>query len=348
MSALVVSDTHFTENPRDNYRWELFNWLKQKVSELNVQEVIHCGDACDSKDRHPSSLVNRFCDELVDLSTKCRITLLAGNHDYIDPTLPFFNFTRHLDIEFIKEPKDCYSSIGDCLFLPSTKNWKTDWDGIINNKYNYIFTHATFDGCKIENGRTLNGGIPPSVFANFDGKVFSGDIHVPQKLGRNIEYVGAPYHINFGDSFNPRVLFLSDDKQLDLTFDCINKYTISIGNMDDLIRETKITKLNDQVKVRVLLKRSDLPNWKNFKQQIKEFCAGKNFQLFGPELVITTENRSILDDATVTTDSNSGDNNNNSYNTPEKIVEIFAKKNRLSNEARDIGLSIIDGLLGGL
>jgi hypothetical protein len=56
-------------------------------------------------------------------------------------------------------------------------------------------------------------GIPLSIFpedtpANF---IISGDIHVPQTLGP-VTYVGAPYTIDFGDRFAPRVLILEEGK----------------------------------------------------------------------------------------------------------------------------------------
>jgi DNA repair exonuclease SbcCD nuclease subunit len=335
MSALIISDTHFTENPRDSYRWGLFDWLKQKVKELNITEVIHAGDACDSKDRHPASLVNRFCDELVELSKLCNVFLLIGNHDYIDPNTPFFLFTQHLNIEFIKTPSLYTLSIGECLFLPSTKNWKEEWKSIDFNSCEYIFTHATFDGCKIENGTTLTGGIPPNIFKDFRGSVFSGDIHVPQKLSKNIEYIGSPYRVHFGDAFSPRVLLIKDDGDTNnLSFNCINKHSISMVSMVDLSSAVKSVKIGDQIKVKVLLKRADLPNWKLLKEEIKVFCQEKGFVLFGPELVLTTDSKRI----------NSEQIKENHYFAPKDIIADFCKKNRLSKESQEIGLSIIEQL----
>lgn len=336
MSTLVVSDTHFTDNPRDSYRWDLFAWLKERVKELNINEVIHCGDACDSKDRHPASLVNRFCNELVELSNICKVYLLIGNHDYIDPVTPFFLFTQHLNVEYIKDPTDYVLSIGKCLFLPSTKDWKIEWKNLEFNHYDYIFTHQTFDGCKIENGTTLTGGVPPFIFKDFKGKVYSGDIHVPQKLGRNIEYIGAPYRVHFGDIFTPRVLFIDDNGSTkDLRFNCINKHSISICNMVDLQIVSKQIESKDQIKVKVLLKRSELPSWKQLKDDIKSYCSEREWDLCGIELVITNDSKKIDIDQI---------EKENTYFTPKDILVNFCKKNRIDKQSEEIGLSIIEQL----
>src|SRR5205814_1607714 len=98
-----------------------------------------------------------------------------------------------------------------CLFLPHTNNYKRDWKGLDFSKYQWIFAHNTFQGANI--GPRRLEGIPTSIFPR-NAKVISGDIHVPQHFGP-IEYVGAPYRIDFGDDYEPRVLFLStkDEKR---------------------------------------------------------------------------------------------------------------------------------------
>ena len=44
-------------------------------------------------------------------------------------------------------------------------------------------------------------GVNPGILKGFKGYCWSGDIHVPQKVSKNIQYIGAPTHIRFGDSF---------------------------------------------------------------------------------------------------------------------------------------------------
>src|SRR6185437_9098321 len=90
---------------------------------------------------------------------------------------------------------------------------------------------CTYRGCVMDNGMRAPGGVPVDVFGNFKGQVLSGDIHVPQRLREPYgpEYIGAPYHIDFGDKFTPRVLLIdADGMKKDLRYPCPEKIVIDV------------------------------------------------------------------------------------------------------------------------
>ena len=292
MATLISADLHFTDNPRDEHRWNLIPWIAAQVSKYSVDEVLLLGDITDAKDRHSSRLVNRLVIELYKLASACSLYILAGNHDSLDPTCPFFGFMHLLpSVTFITTPSSIELGLGECLFLPSTHDWRTDWKGIDFNDYDYVFTHATFDGCTSESGIVLNGGIPPSVFKDFKGKVVSGDIHMPQKMGKNIEYVGAPYRVRFGDIFTPRVLLLDHDKHRDLHFPTIKKHVVTIQGGEPLTKQFDALAVqpSDMVKLRVRLTRAQYPDWPKLRQAYQNECREMGIDLYGPELLKVTE-----------------------------------------------------------
>lgn len=333
MSILCTSDTHFSNHPRDAYRFNLLPWIQTQVIEKEISQVILAGDITDSKDAHPAGLVNKLVEQLVELSNHCDVFLLAGNHDFVDPTCPFFRFIESFQktIYFISTPSSFYLNVSNksinCLFLPSTKNWREDWASFNFDKYDLIFCHQTFDGCITENGTRL-AGVPPNIFGQT--RFLSGDIHVPQKIGKYGEYIGAPYLCRFGDSFRPRVVWLDNNlKSHDLKFPCLSKHVLVITEIAELDSEAQKLGINpgDQVKVRVRLPRSQYPSWNQIKAEIKDKAQAYGWELFGPELLpLDTKNPTLQITA---------------YKSSEEILAEYIKAKKLSQRQAEIGLSLL-------
>ena len=341
MTAILTADTHFTSNPRDEYRWGLFDWLHKQQKKTGAKSIMFLGDLTDAKDRHPSRLVNRLVSKMEILASVCHIVVLRGNHDYIDIEEPFFNFlARHHNIDFITTPT--YMDVDDglngartnkhSLFLPNTRDFQADWKDLNMRKVKYVFCHQTFDGCEVENGNHLPG-IPANYFADWpEAKVFSGDIHVPQRLGPKgqIEYVGSPYRIRFGDSFNPRVVLLKHGKSEDLHFPTIGKELITIKRLDRL--KTYDFPEGTQVKIRMQLHRADFPLWKEHKRAIVDFAEKRQWELYGPELV------SLPDEV----EPDEGEATKGlGARKPAQILKAYAKKNNLGKELTNAGLELL-------
>ncbi len=285
MRALLTGDIHLTSRPKDEYRWQIFPWLKQRVEKKGIENIILLGDICDQKDHHPARLVNRLFDEIAALREVAAVYAIEGNHDYIDKALPFFKF-----LGLMTEPKA--QKLGDkqVLFLPNTNRWKADWKGIDFNAYDLILCHQTFSGAKSSNGFELEHGVPPAVFGEdrTNAVVVSGDVHVPQKIGR-ITYCGSPHPVHFGDSFEPRVLFYDDGELRSLKRSTIKKAVITIREFEEL-KQHDLT-ADDQVKVIVMLKRAQFCDWQEIRQDVIEWADRHGIILHGVELKERTGQR---------------------------------------------------------
>lgn len=220
MSVLITSDLHFSSTPRDSYRFRIFDELGTLVKSRNILHLYVLGDLTESKDNHSAELVNRIVDGFVRLSNKVPITIIRGNHDGIDPESSFFRFLRHFEsISWVNSPTPAqFSSLDlkeelNCLFLPHSSNYVEDWKKFDLKSYDLILAHNTFRGAKLESGFEPKGAIPTSIF-HPDTIVISGDIHTPQSVGP-VRYVGAPYTIDFGDEYDPRVLVINDDFKIE-------------------------------------------------------------------------------------------------------------------------------------
>ena len=279
-NALVTSDLHLTDNPRDEYRWGIFLWLREIAKKKGVGALLILGDITDAKDRHSSVLVNRVVEELTSLtSAKIEVWVLRGNHDGIDPARPYFRFLQHVpDIHFVYEP----TTVMDTLLLPHSRDPRTDWHELEFNHYRWLLAHATVTGVQAENGQQL-AGVPRDLFSSARA-VLSGDVHVPQTIG-NITYVGAPYPIRFGDSFAPRViLFRNEEHVEDLHYPCLRRLMVNVTGTD-LIADGEM-RAGDQVKVRVHLSRAEALNWEKHRETVRWTVEESGAELHGIELIV--------------------------------------------------------------
>lgn len=283
MSVMITADLHFSENPRDAYRFGFFDTMIELIQKYKVKQLLILGDITEAKDRHSSWLVNTITDEMEKLSGWCPITILRGNHDGIDTDLPFYKFLRHIKrIRWIIHPTQTeVPGLGYCLFLPHTTDYRLWADLPKKTGFEYIFAHNTFKGATGQH-RELDG-IPLDVFAK-GARVIAGDVHVPHQVGP-VTYVGSPYLIDFGDDFRPRVLLIKKDgSHKTVAFPGPQKRLIEVRAGEDVDKNATITgtgKLleGDILKVRVTLPVDQYANWPSIKQEVLAWGKEHKYQI---------------------------------------------------------------------
>lgn len=337
-SALLISDLHLTSNPRDAYRWKLFDWLYGNLQ--SVSELFILGDLTDAKDYHSAKLVNRVVNELVRIKKKVKtIYVLRGNHDGVDPLCPYFQFLAQVPgIVYVASalqttiygdrPNREYPNV---VMLPHTTDPVNNWQLMDLHKADFVFMHATVQGSLAENGQALDG-IPPSLLATVKrGRIFSGDIHVPQKVGK-VEYVGAQYPIRFGDKFKPRAILLEDWRNvISIPVPGIRRLAITVdvdGSASDM------PKKGDQVKIKARLTPSEFGQFQRLKQETVAAYESMGVQVFAFEL------ERLGDAGSVPTLKRKGI----APRTPEAVLREWCKGNKTGEQLRDVGLEILKGV----
>ena len=337
MNTLLISDTHFTDNSRDMYRWQLFSWLREAIPKNNVKYLFICGDITEEKDRHSAKLVNKIVEELLSTYKQTglvSIYIIRGNHDGLNPTMPYFKFLgKYPCIRFIETPFAAPFAEREVLMLPHTTTPADAWKNVEMERADYIFMHATVKGAVSESGIQLDG-IPPGLLATArQAKIYSGDIHVPQKVksGRvEVEYIGAPYPVRFGDKFEPRAVLIENFRtSRSLAIPSIQRQTITITPKN---AEMPLKALNsgDQVKVRIRLTPSEYGDWARLKKWVIAACAEAKVELCGLELE-KVENKIKLRTPSVATTTKSA----------EQIVSEFCSTNKLSSAVTTEGKKLL-------
>ena len=280
MRRLVTGDVHISQNPRDAYRLVfLEKTLPDLIDRHKVEQLLVLGDLTQAKEKHPASLVNSVVGAFHQLSKQCEIVLLQGNHDYQSVGSPFFEFLSCFEnISWIGAPIEREN----CLFLPHTRDYKTEWQHQHFDGFDYIFAHNTFSGAS-SNGHSLSG-IPPTIFPE-DSFVISGDIHEPQTVNGNVHYVGAPFITEFGPSYQPRVLLLDglnvkslklQGQQKRLVYCAVNK----VGGERELAFDHDANS-NDLVKIQVEMAAEDAVEWASIKEGIERWAHENKFIVAG-------------------------------------------------------------------
>lgn len=332
--ALLIADPHFTDNPRDEYRWGLWDWIRQTIKEEKVKSVIFLGDLTNAKDNHSAILTNRIPFEvkktsvtMLECGRKPDIKILVGNHDWLLNGQEFFRFLNLIPgVQFITSPTEDEDVSGEPTFyLPYSKSPRKDWEGLDLSHYRWVFMHQTIKGARSSNGQEMEGEDLPDLSA--PGKIYSGDIHVPQVIGP-IEYVGSPYHVHFGDSFKPRCVLLErGGRAVDLHFQTISRVTEVVT--PNTLRKLDMRK-GDQVKLRVELHESEKHDWARIRREAIEKLTKQGVEVQGVELILKKSTRRTLNE------------DRKVNHSPSDAVHRFVMDEELGGEALDAALEIIE------
>jgi Calcineurin-like phosphoesterase len=264
MKRICTADWQLADGNRDRYRIDFVRQrLPQIIKKYQPDQLLVLGDITESKDQHPASLVNEVVGCIYDLSQLCHVIILRGNHEYISIENPFFEFVNRFDnVKWINKPEEWAGS----LFLPHTRNYKQDWKDTDFNGYDYIFAHNIFAGVNPVNGHSL-GGIPPSIFPK-DAIVISGDVHEPQSFDC-ITYVGAPFTVDFGDNYQPRLLLLDDDRRVSIKVGGQQKRLVNVYWPDKFEHNAHP---NDIVKIQVHLEMQHVAKWAEIRAEVESWA----------------------------------------------------------------------------
>lgn len=290
MRVIITADLHLSDISRDSYRWLfLEQTLPRLIRKHHVQCVLILGDLTEAKDHHGAILVNRLVNAIYWLADLCPVVVLRGNHDGPDAANPYHAFLGRIEgVHWVGRPlalpseeplgralRPILGGLGRVLFLPHTTDPSRDWK--IEGKYDLALAHNAFEGAKGESGYKLQGIDPELIPA---AKIVSGDIHVPQTFA-NVTYVGAPYLVDFGDDFDPRVLLIEDGKikLMSIPSPGPQKWLVEISDLKQLARQDHL-RPGDILKVRYKLPASKYADWPKIAAAIRKWGEVEGLDIF--------------------------------------------------------------------
>ena len=330
--ALITTDLHLSEKSEDQYRLDLFPWIVDTYGD-QLKTIFITGDLTDRKNFHADWFVNKVVDCIRSLAKYFDVYLLCGNHDYdVDPTQPFFGFLgKYKRVTYISTPMIYQNR----LFLPHTRKPGEDW-GILSKPemehVDIIFMHQTFRGSVSESGRVLEG-ISSRRFRRFGCPIFSGDIHVPQQLGP-ITYVGCPYHIHYGDKFEPRVLLLNRRFDIqDVQFPAPRKFMLDLNHGDELNKMRRKLQGGDRAKVRIHLSRSEFGSWPRHRDRVRKTAK---------KIGITLHSVILKELHSTNKNNNKRIKNETTIRTHAETFDAFCTKYEIEKDLSNVGSAFLE------
>jgi DNA repair exonuclease SbcCD nuclease subunit len=243
VSAIIISDLHAHQwtrfaitlpngmNSRLADLFDVLEQVKRYVEEYEPDHLLILGDLTHRRNFVTFSLYGKLMAWLAEIQRLgVSIISLVGNHDIeseghhaLEP-LPFMGIT------VVEQPSWLdLGPLGTNLFVPYLQH---DMLKAIQDAPNLLgapkhnddaiaFLHYAFDGKVLSNEFAVPSSLKKSEMDDYR-QIVLGHIHTPsyEDQGR-VRYVGAPWHMDFGDSGDRYVNFLDDSRvwhRLDLKF----------------------------------------------------------------------------------------------------------------------------------
>lgn len=339
MATVVTADIHLSANPRDAYR---IRWCEKSLPAILEREradrLLILGDVTSEKDYHGAWLTNKVVSIVRTMAEICPVYILEGNHDWLlNPANPFFEFLgRYKRVRWIKDIK--YLSLvglGDrCLFIPHQRKLEA-WQSMpqLKEEWDWVFTHATFKGAKNEQDMELDGPSPGLMLGH---RVVSGDVHVPQKDGP-ITYVGPPFRINFGDTYQPRILLLDQYGMNQRLCEGPRKVLLEVSDWGMLegAWDDGLCRKGDMVKIRYEVAPQDFDKWPSVRRRIEEWAQGHRIELDSAlpiplmEEEAAPRRRSAAAEVSTASDD-------------EAVVKAYCDRHRVGEQTLRLGLRLME------
>jgi DNA repair exonuclease SbcCD nuclease subunit len=203
---LLVGDCHAVEEELEDMS-SLIDGIVKTIEYEKPEYVCFMGDQ-----HHNHKMVNvevmNFWQKSFEKikKTGAKVLALVGNHDMPGDSSSDSHAMSAYQIKVINK----LTVIDDVIILMPYFHSNEDFINQLSAQKlegRIILCHATFDGCKFENGFYAPNGIDAT---QFDNAIFiSGHIHTPQSFG-NVTYIGAPRWRNVNDANIDRAIYLYD------------------------------------------------------------------------------------------------------------------------------------------
>jgi len=231
--ALIFTDIHLHQHKKSSERLQdclnVLDWIFKMAIEEGVDNILFLGDLFHDRQKIDAltyiktfQIFESFCQQ----HPKINIYLLVGNHDLwfyqktdISSVMPLRAFNNihvvdspcTLNLSAPHRTKNIYP----ISFLPYTHDPITDIKNIKNDsKFKMLVGHIAVDGAVLNSMHSTHaevaiehdGEMVKCGVGMFDGwdQVFLGHYHAEQQLTPNVEYVGSPLELSFGEAFQEK------------------------------------------------------------------------------------------------------------------------------------------------
>lgn len=234
--ALIFTDIHLHQHKKSSERLQdclnALEWVFSMAVKHSVDNILFLGDLFHDRQKIDAltyirtfQIFEEFCKNHPEIN----IYLLLGNHDLwfyqktdVSSVMPLRAFQN---IHIVDSP--CTLAIAGknknypISFLPYTHDPISDINSIKNDSdFKILLGHIAVDGAILNSMHSTHaevaiehdGEMVKCGVGMFDGwnQVFLGHYHAEQQLTPNVEYVGSPLELSFGEAFQEKHIIIYD------------------------------------------------------------------------------------------------------------------------------------------
>ena len=330
---VVTADWHWTASSRSSYRFSVVDFLLRLCSERRIGTVFMLGDLTTEKDKFPGSFIRKVVSEFRRLLSKDgpidRFYFLVGNHDFIDvPTFAVLGEVFPDRVVVIERPRVVDEAGMRIGLIPFGRHKRFFENGLKDvGPVDMVMTHGLFAGSRIggtvsERGPSPDVGVP----------VLAGDVHASQTVG-DVTYVGSPYHVDFGDDFDPRVLVVhAADRFETVTTDLVRKHVVRCGRDDAVETASRLSvRPYDQVRFVVHTPPVSASETRKLADAVRDNLASGVFA--GVRFVFERSGREGVKDANVDF-------------SPEGVFSSYCRMTGISGDLYEFGMECVREVSG--
>lgn len=235
---LLFSDIHVHPHKNSNARLldclKALEWVFDQAISNDVDAIMFGGDLLHDRQKIDSLTYMETFKVLEKYQNqKFNVYLLLGNHDLwfgnstkISSTYPFGALQNFEVIDNTQSRNICGSQ---WHFMPYTHDPIEELKKLPADEMpdSYMLGHLSIDGARLNSAGSIadvsieNDGdmvkIGPSLFKTYK-HAFFGHYHGSQKLAKNIEYIGSPLQLSFGEANEDKHIILLDSAKNSLKY----------------------------------------------------------------------------------------------------------------------------------
>ena len=227
MKILLASDIHIAAHKKSTERLQdtinVLKWVFETAHEKDIKHVIIAGDLFQDRAKIDIAAYQWTFETFLKYGKGLKIYLLLGNHDLLHRLKCDISSVRPLSclpgVHVIGEPSTLPVGEYQISFLPFTIDPAEDLKHITNNsEFKLLVGHLAVSGAEqgkyhLSDVMVEHDGdmtiVDAAVFDDWD-QVFLGHYHQGQLVTDNVEYVGSPLELNFGEAFTQKHIIAFD------------------------------------------------------------------------------------------------------------------------------------------
>jgi DNA repair exonuclease SbcCD nuclease subunit len=229
----LTADNHIHPHGDSLFRLQTcldcFEWICQESIKKGVKNIIHAGDLF--HDRHKINVYayNQLYNLIKKYNNDLNFYFLLGNHDIYYKESKIISSLNPLqeitNVKIINDPSTLNINGYNIDFIPYSEdivNLLNSFEkksdvlishlSIVGAKTNYIYDIEYFDSFNNKDIQRSND------ILNSYKKVFLGHFHIKQFIEPNIQYLGSPLHLSYGDAMTDRGFFILNTENLNVDF----------------------------------------------------------------------------------------------------------------------------------